>query len=73
MSGNYTGVFETGLSAPNNTITQSLIVPTNLDFNSNGIAATIGTRLSLGFFKIYGSYAIQEYKTANLGISFSFR
>jgi hypothetical protein len=73
MSGNYTGVFETGLSAPNNTITQSLIVPANLDFNSNGIAATIGTRLSLGFFKIYGSYAIQEYKTANLGISFSFR
>jgi hypothetical protein len=37
------------------------------------MAATIGARLSLGFFKIYGSYALQEYNTANLGIAFSLR
>ena len=73
MSGNYNGVFETGLPAPNNTITQVLVLPSNLDFNSNGMTATIGTRLSLGFFKIYGSYALQEYNTANLGVAFSFR
>ena len=73
MSGNYTGVFETGLPAPNNTINQTLEIPSNLDFNSNGMAATIGARLSLGFFKIYGSYALQEYNTANLGIAFSLR
>ena len=73
MSGNYNGVFETGLPTPNNTITQVLVLPSNLDFNSNGMTATIGTRLSLGFFKIYGSYALQEYNTANLGVAFSFR
>tara|TARA_R110002126_G_scaffold77796_1_gene193886 strand:+ start:3716 stop:4756 length:1041 start_codon:yes stop_codon:yes gene_type:complete len=73
MSGNYTGVFDTGFPAPNATVTETLVVPSNLDFNSSGMTATIGARLSLGFFKIYGSYALQEYNTANLGIAFSFR
>jgi len=73
MSGTYTGVFETGFPAPNDTVTKTLTVPSNLDFNSNGLTTTIGARLSLGFFKIYGSYALQEYNTANLGIAFSFR
>ncbi|WP_439131986.1 DUF6588 family protein [Polaribacter sp.] len=73
MSGTYTGVFETGFPAPNDTVTQTLTIPSNLDFNSSGIATTLDARLSLGFFKIYGSYAIQEYNTANLGIAFSIR
>lgn len=73
MSGQYTGVFNTGFPPPNDTVTKTLSVPRNLDFNSSGFAATLGARLSLGFFKIYGSYAFQEYNTANLGIAFSFR
>ena len=73
MSGNYTGVFETGFPAPNDTVTKTLDIPSNLEFDSSGMAATIGARFSLGFFKIYGSYALQEYNTANLGIAFSFR
>lgn len=73
MSGNYTGVFDTGFPAPNDTVTKTLDIPSNLDFNSSGMTATVGARFSLGFFKIYGSYALQEYNTANLGVAFSFR
>lgn len=73
MSGNYTGVFDTGFPAPNDTVTETLDIPSNLDFNSSGMTATVGARFSLGFFKIYGSYALQEYNTANLGVAFSFR
>lgn len=73
MSGQYTGVFNTGFPAPNDTVTKTLAIPRNLDFDSSGFTTTLGARLSLGFFKIYGSYAIQEYNTANLGIAFSIR
>ena len=73
MSGTYTGVFQTVGGSPNVTIRENLVIPSNFDFKSNGMAATIGARLSLGFFKIYGSYALQEYNTANLGIAFSLR
>ena len=47
--------------------------PINSKFNASGMRTTLGTRLSLGFFKIFGSYTLQEYNTANLGIAFSFR
>ncbi|CAM1334890.1 DUF6588 family protein [Tenacibaculum aestuariivivum] len=47
--------------------------PLSLSTNSGGFNATIGTRLSLGFFKIFGSYTLQEYNTINAGIAFSFR
>jgi len=73
MSGTYTGVFDTGFPAPNDTVTKTLTVPTGLDFDSSGFATTLGARLSLGFFKIYGSYSFQEYNTANLGVAISIR
>lgn len=47
--------------------------PLNIDSNAGGFSATIGTRLSLGFFKIFGSYTLQEYNSVNAGIAFSFR
>ena len=73
MEGTYTGIYETGFLAPNDTLRASLEIPSNLDFKSNGIAATLGTRLSLGFFKVFGSYTLQEYNTVNLGIAISIR
>lgn len=73
MSGKFTGEYETGLPAPNNTTTQPLIVPSNLDFDSSGITTTLGARLSLGFFKIFGSYAFQEYNTFSAGVAISIR
>ena len=70
--GTYTGVYST-TTAPIISISETLDVPSNLDFNSSGLAATIGTRLSLGFFKIFGSYTLQEYNTLNLGMAISIR
>ena len=70
MSGTYEGVFEyQGVE----TDPVPLAIPSVLDFESSGLAATVGARLSLGFFKIYGSYSLQEFNTANLGIAFSLR
>jgi hypothetical protein len=47
--------------------------PINSKFNAGSFRTILGTRLSLGFFKIFGSYTLQEYNTANLGIAFSLR
>lgn len=47
--------------------------PINLDFNANGVRASLGTRINIGFFKIFGDYTIQEYNTITAGIAFSFR
>ena len=47
--------------------------PIDMDFDASGFRATIGARLSLGFFKIFGDYTMQEYNTISAGIAFSFR
>ncbi len=47
--------------------------PINMDFKTSGFRATLGARLSLGFFKIFGDYTLQEYNTISAGIAFSFR
>lgn len=54
-------------------ITETLTDPLKMNFNSSGFRSTLGARLSLGFFKIYGDYTFQEYNTFSAGISFSFR
>ena len=72
MEGTYTGVYQTGIPTQP-TVTQSLNPPTDLEFNSSGFTTTLGTRLSLGFFKIFGSYAFQEYNPFSAGIAISIR
>lgn len=67
MTGTYTLSYNASLNQ------RTLTNPLDLDFNANGFNATIGTRLSLGFFKIFGSYTMQEYNSVNAGIAFSFR
>lgn len=54
-------------------VTESVIDPINLDFEANGMRATIGTRLNLSIFKIFADYTFQNYNTATVGIAFSFR
>jgi hypothetical protein len=73
MKGTYNLNYNTGLPAPNNTKQVILTNPLNLDFKAKGMRATLGTRLSLGFFKIFGDYTMQEYNTISGGIAFSFR
>ena len=45
----------------------------NIKADVGSFMTTVGTSINLAFFKIFGSYTIQEYNTANLGIAFSFR
>lgn len=54
-------------------VSESISNPINLNFNANGVRATIGTRLNLAFFKIFVDYTLQEYNTTSVGIAFSFR
>jgi len=71
---NLNGTYELEYSGPlNQTYRKTLVDPLNLDYNVSGLTSTIGARLSLGFFKIFGSYTLQEYNTVNAGIAFSFR
>ena len=55
------------------TVDESITNPINLDFKANGVRGTLGARLNLGFFKIFGDYTLQEYNTLSAGIAFSFR
>ncbi|WP_127344092.1 DUF6588 family protein [Ancylomarina longa] len=55
------------------TVSEQVTDPVSVNFKANGIRATIGTRLNLGFFKIFGDYTMQEYNTITGGIAFSFR
>ncbi|CAM1346309.1 DUF6588 family protein [Tenacibaculum crassostreae] len=67
MTGKYTLSYNASLN------TRELTNPLNLESNVSGFKATLGTRLSLGFFKIFADYTLQEYNAINAGIAFSFR
>ena len=75
MKGDYVLTYDVEDAAGNNigTVQETISNPINLDFEANGMRATIGSRLNLGFFKIFADYTLQEYNTASAGISFSFR
>jgi len=73
MLGTYVLEYNTGYPPPNDTVEKTITDPIDLDFDASGIRATVGTRLSLGFFKIFADYTIQEYNTLAAGIAFSFR
>ncbi len=75
MKGDYTITYdlEDSNGMPLGTVQESISNPINLDFEANGMRATLGTRLNLGFFKIFADYTFQEYNTAMAGIAFSFR
>ena len=44
-----------------------------MDFDASGARGTLGLRLNLGFFKIYGDYTVKDYNTVSAGVAFSFR
>ncbi|MGZ2370969.1 DUF6588 family protein [Ancylomarina sp. YFZ004] len=52
---------------------KTLTDPVSVEFDASGVRATLGTRLNLGFFKIFADYTMQEYNTFTGGIAFSFR
>ncbi|WP_428740794.1 DUF6588 family protein [Tenacibaculum sp.] len=67
MLGTYTLRYN-GLAQP-----RVLTDPLNIKSNASGFKATLGTRLSVGFFKLFADYTLQEYNAFNAGIAFSFR
>lgn len=73
MLGTYELEYDTGQAPPNDTITETVVDPLSLNFDAKGFKSTIGARISLGFFKIFGSYTLQEYNTINAGIALSIR
>jgi hypothetical protein len=72
IKGTYTLEYE-DVNTGNTVISETLTDPISVDFEASGMRATLGTRLNLGFFKIFGDYTIQEYNTLTAGIAFSFR
>ena len=72
MSGNYSGNYTYTINGQQYTENIALSTP-DLSFDASGFTTTVGARLSLGFFKIFGSYTLQEFNTLNAGIAFSFR
>ena len=72
MKGTYQGNYNYSINGQQYTETIALSTP-DLSFNASGLSTTVGARLSLGFFKIFGSYTLQEYNTLNAGIAISIR
>ncbi|MEP1487104.1 MAG: DUF6588 family protein [Algibacter sp.] len=75
MKGDYELTYEVedNNGTPVGTVDESISDPINLDFDANGMRSTIGARLNLGPFKIFGDYTLQEYNTVSAGIALSFR
>jgi hypothetical protein len=75
MKGDYTLTYDLEDSNGNvvGTVNESISDPLNLGFDINGMRATLGTRLNLGFFKIFADYSFQEFNTVSAGIALSFR
>ena len=57
----------------NGAVTRPVTDPINQDFDASGFRTTIGTRLSLGFLKIFADYTLQEYNTISAGLAISLR
>jgi hypothetical protein len=75
MKGDYTLTYDL-VDANGNvvgSVNESISDPLNLGFDINGMRATLGTRLNLGFFKIFADYSFQEYSAISAGIALSFR
>lgn len=74
MKGEYTLTYEleTPEGIPMGTHSEIIYNPINQSFNASGMSGTLGARLNLGFFKIFGAYTLQEYNTLTAGIAFSF-
>lgn len=68
--GNFTAVYDTPTGQR---IEKTFQDPIRQEFSAGSMRATIGARLSLGFFKIFADYTLQEYNTVSGGIAFSFR
>jgi hypothetical protein len=70
MLGDYTLTFNRGTPQE---VQETVSNPLSISSDAGSFNATVGVRLSLGFFKLFGSYSAQEYSSFNAGFAFSFR
>ncbi|PWG06601.1 DUF6588 family protein [Polaribacter aquimarinus] len=68
-----TGNFKAKYKGAINPEIEDLDIPQDIKFNVSNFSATIGSRINLRYFKIFGSFSIQEFKTTSLGIAFSIK
>ena len=73
IDGTYTGEYSYTAGGQTFTVNENINVPTDMEFDASGVKTTLGARLSLGFFKVFANYTLQEYNTLNAGLAFSFR
>ncbi|TVZ56887.1 hypothetical protein OD91_2189 [Lutibacter sp. Hel_I_33_5] len=73
MSGTYEGNYSYNIAGTSYTEKIDLSPPSNMEFDASGFKTTVGARLSLGFFKIFADYTLQEYNTISAGIAISIR
>ncbi|MCK5781377.1 MAG: hypothetical protein KAH10_02225 [Flavobacteriales bacterium] len=71
MKGTYEVVY-TDVNNSTNKLTETYENPANGDYTYGGFNATIGTKLTLGVFNIYGDYSFKEFNVVNLGLEFYF-
>lgn len=70
LLGRYTAFYD---GSGGQRIQRTVINPVEQDFSAGSMRATVGARLSLGFFKLFADYTLQEYNAFSGGIAFSFR
>ena len=71
MLGDYTMTYQSSID--NTSIEHTTTDPLSLNTNTGSINLTLGMRLSMGPFKLFGSYTLQHYSSANVGFAISIR
>ena len=54
-------------------LTTTITDPFTISQNASGVAANLGTKLKLGFFRLNAEYNFAEFSTFTFGINFGFR
>lgn len=52
---------------------ETVVDPFTVSQNASGVAATLGTKLKLGFFRLNAEYNMAEFSTLTFGVHFGFR
>ena len=68
-----TGSFRGQYQGTTNPEIIAIEAPQDIEFKSSSLSATIGSRINLRYFKIFGSFSVQEFNSTNLGIAFSIK
>ncbi len=63
----------TTATTPQVQVSETITDPVDFKVNAGGVRGTLGVRLSMGAFKIFGDYTVQKYNVISAGIAVSIR